>query len=257
MFRILVCVKAVPNTVDVSFDAEGKLHRNSTELQWNVADLAALEAALTLKTPESTVTVLTMGPQKLEMPLKELLARGADNAVLISDKNLAGSDTYATAKVLATAVEKLGGFDLILCGKQTLDGDTGQVPGMLAAALNMNCITNTENLALYDQQVTVDRILEKGIQKLSLALPCVVSVQPYAYTLRLPGILAMRKAQQKTVLTFHIQELGLLPTECGQAGSLTKVIKIHSMLHGHRNGPRETDLAVGTERILALLKEVK
>ena len=76
MFRILVCVKAIPNTTDVSFDADGKLQRSSAELQWNVADLAALEAALTLRTPESTVTVLTMGPQKLEAALKELLARG-------------------------------------------------------------------------------------------------------------------------------------------------------------------------------------
>ena len=143
MFRILVCVKAIPNTTDVSFDADGKLQRSSAQLQWNVADLAALEAALTLKTSESTVTVLTMRPQTLEMPLKELLIRGADKAVLITDKCLAGSDTYATARVLAAAVEKLGGFDLILCGKQSLDGDTGQIPGMLAAALNMTCITNT------------------------------------------------------------------------------------------------------------------
>lgn len=257
MFRILVCVKAIPNTTDVSFDADGKLQRSSAELQWNVADLAALEAALTLRTPESTVTVLTMGPQKLEMPLKELLARGADEAVLITDKSLAGSDTYATARVLAAAVEKLGGFDLILCGKQSLDGDTGQIPGMLAAALNMACITNTENLAICNQQCALDRILEKGIQKLTLDLPCVVSVQPYAYTLRLPGIMAMRKAREKTVLMLNTQDLDLSPETCGQSGSLTKVVKIHPMRHGHRNGPKEADLAVGTARILTLLKEVK
>ena len=256
MFRILVCLKAIPNTTDVSFDADGKLQRSNTELQWNVADLAALEAALKLKTPESTVTVLSMGPSKLEMPLKELLARGADEAVLITDKSLAGSDTYATARVLAAAVEKLGGFDLILCGKQSLDGDTGQIPGMLAAALNMTCITNTEKLALSDQQLVVDRILEQGIQKLILNVPCVVSVQPYAYTLRLPGIMAMRKARQKTVLTLNAQDLDLSPAECGQSGSLTKVVKIHPLRHGHRNGPKETDLSVGIAGILDLLKEV-
>lgn len=256
MFRILVCVKAIPNTADVRFDLEGKLQRNSGELQWNVADLAALEAALTLKTPESSITVLTMGPSKLEMPLKELLARGADEAVLITDKTLAGADTYATARALAEAVKKQGGFDLILCGKQSLDGDTGQIPGMLAAALNMACITNTENLERKNQQLVADRILEKGTQKLLLDLPCVASVQPYGYHLRLPGILGMRKARQKNVLILNAQDLGLFPEECGQAGSLTKVVKIHPMRHGHRNGPKETDLSAGTARILELLKEV-
>lgn len=256
MYRILVCVKAVPNTTDVSFDVDGRLHRNSTELQWNVADLAALEAALSLKTPGSTVTVLTMGPQKLEASLKELLARGADEAVLISDKSLAGSDTYVTGKVLAAVIEKLGGFDLILCGKQSIDGDTGQVPGMVAAALNSPCVTNTENLALDGLQLTADRILEKGIEKLAVKLPCVVSVQPYAYTLRLPGILAMRKAQEKSILSFDLNDLSLSPKECGQAGSLTKVIKIHPLLNGHRSGQKESNLAIGTQRILELIKEV-
>ena len=256
MFRILVCLKAIPNTTEVSFDADGKLQRSSAELQWNVADLAALDAALTLKSPESTVTVLSMGPSKLEMPLKELLARGADEAVLITDKRLAGSDTYATARALAAAVEKLGGFDLILCGKQSLDGDTGQIPGMLAAALNMTCTTNTEKLVLSNQQLVADRILEKGIQKLALDLPCLVSVQPYAYTLRLPGIMSMRKARQKTVLILNAQDLALSPAECGQSGSLTRVVKIHPLRHGHRNGPKETDVSVGIGRILDLLKEV-
>ena len=256
MFRILVCVKAVPNTVDVSFDAEGKLHRNSTELQWNVADLAALEAALTLKTPESTVTVLTMGPQKLDSSLKELLSRGADDAVLICDPCLAGSDTYVTAKVLAAAIHKLGNFDLILCGKQSLDGDTGQVPGMLAVALGVPCVTNAQQLIPEGNQLQLNRILEKGTQALSVTFPCVISVQPYAYNLRLPGIMAMRRAQQKTVLTLTARDLDLSPAASGQAGSLTKVIKIHPLLHGHRNGPKETNLAAGVKGILALLKEV-
>ena len=257
MYRILVCVKAVPNTTDVSFDADGRLHRSNTTLQWNVADLAALESALSIKTQESTVTVLSMGPQKLETPLKELLARGADNAVLISDTNLAGSDTYATARVLAQAVEKLGGFDLILCGKQSIDGDTGQVPGMLAAALNQPCLTNTENLTFNGRQLTADRVLENGVQKLSVTLPCVVSVQPYAYNLRLPGILAMRKAQQKMVQLFDLKSLELSPSECGQAGSLTKVIKIHPLLHSRRKGVKEHNLRDGTKRLLDLIREVK
>ena len=257
MYRILVCVKAVPNTTDLSFDADGKLQRNSAELQWNVADMAALEAAQSIKATDCTITVLSMGPKKLETPLKELLARGADDAVLISDKNLAGSDTYTTANTLATAIKKLGDFDLILCGKQSLDGDTGQVPGMLAAALGIPCVTNAEKLALTERQLTLDRILENGIQKLKLNLPCLLSVQPYAYTLGLPGIMAMRKAQQKTIRMLNIEDLDLLPDDCGQAGSLTKVIKIHPLLHGHRNGPKEMDIALGAKRILDLLQEVR
>lgn len=257
MCHILVCVKAVPDLNDVQIDDSGKFHRSTTNLQWNIADLSAVEAALSLKDIGGTVTVLTMGPAKLEAPLKELLARGADRAVLISDPALVGSDTYATAKVLATAVQKLGHFDLILCGNQSVDGETGQVPPMLAAALNMPCITNAEQLTLNANQICLERILEDGMAKLSVELPCVVSIRPYAYTLRLPGIFALRKAQKTPVHCFGIQDLGLTPDICGVFGSLTKVSAIEKQFHSRRNGPKETNPDTGCAQIIRYLQEVK
>ena len=110
-------------------------------MQWNIADESALEAAFRLADRDGSVTVLTMGPPKLEGPLLELLARGANRAVLITDRLMAGADTRATARALASAAEKLGPFDAVFCGCKAIDGETGQVPGELAAALGRSAQT--------------------------------------------------------------------------------------------------------------------
>ena len=135
MKHILVCVKAVPVSSSVEVDGQHRLKRDGASLQWNIADESALEAAFRLADKDGSVTVLTMGPPKLEDPLLELLARGANRAVLITDRLMAGADTRATARALASAAEKLGPFDAVFCGCKAIDGETGQVPGELAAAL--------------------------------------------------------------------------------------------------------------------------
>ena len=135
MKHILVCVKAVPVSSSVEVDGQHRLKRDGASLQWNIADESALEAAFRLADRDGSVTVLTMGPPKLEGPLLELLARGANRAVLITDRLMAGADTRATARALASAAEKLGPFDAVFCGCKAIDGETGQVPGELAAAL--------------------------------------------------------------------------------------------------------------------------
>ena len=144
MKHILVCVKAVPVSSSVEVDGQHRLKRDGASLQWNIADESALEAAFRLADRDGSVTVLTMGPPKLEGPLLELLARGANRAVLITDRLMAGADTRATARALASAAEKLGPFDAVFCGCKAIDGETGQVPGELAAALGLPCISNAE-----------------------------------------------------------------------------------------------------------------
>lgn len=254
--NILVCLKAVPSTSEVQVDGQFRLQRDGVKLQWNTADEAALEAALQLRKTTDTITVLTMGPKKLEESTKELLARGADNAVLLSDPAFAGADTFATANSLKNAIDRLGGFDLILCGRRAIDGETGQVPGMLAAALNIPCITNVDTISEIEGSLQMNRRLETGCEALTATLPVCVSICEYSYNLRLPGIMGMRKARNKTVQILNTESLSLSPDECGLKGSLTKVIAMDSKFPGLRKGPKATDLQEGISTLLSILREV-
>lgn len=256
MKHILVCVKAVPATTSVQVDGQFRLKREGTSLQWNIADESALEAAFRLRDKDGTVTVLTMGPPKLEAPLRDLLARGCDRAVLVTDPLLAGADTRATAFALKTAAEQLGPFDLVLCGRRAIDGETGQVPGELAAALGIPCVSNVEKLAWEEDRLILTRRLETGVEILSCTGPLVVSVCEYACPLRLPSILSLRRARAKQVALLHAADLGLTAEQCGLKGSLTKVTAMESKFPGLRRGPKETDMQKGADTIRAMLREV-
>lgn len=236
-------------------DGQFRLQRDGVKLQWNIADEAALEAALQLK-GDGAVTVLTMGPGKLEEPLRELLARGADRAVLVTDPKMAGADTLATANALAAAAKYLGGFDLILCGRRAMDGETGQVPGMLANMLDMPCVTNAEGLEQADGKLQLLRRLETGTARLEVTLPGVVSVCEYSYTLRLPGIMGMRRARGKQVELLSAEQIGLTPERCGLKGSATKVVAMSAKFPGLRKGPKEEDISVGAAKVLEICREV-
>lgn len=257
MKNILVCVKAVPVSTAVSVDGEYRLKRDGVNLQWNIADESALEAALCLKNTDGTVTVLTMGPSKLEVPLKDLLARGADRAILITDRLMAGADTRATAAALMAAVKKLGSFDLILCGRRAIDGETGQVPGELAAALGIPCVSNGEMLQQEGNDLIVSRRLEDGVQKLSVSCPAVISLCEYSYNLRLAGILSMRRAKNKAVELYSAADLDLAAEACGLKGSLTKVVAMENKFPGLRNGSKEENAENGVAGILKYLREVQ
>lgn len=257
MKKILVCVKAVPQSTSVQVDGQYRLKRDGVSLQWNIADASALEAALSLKDRDGTVTVLTMGPRKLEEPLKELLARGADEAVLVSDRCMAGADTRATAAALKAAAEKLGPFDLILCGRRAIDGETGHVPAQLAAALGIGCVSNVEKLTREGSSLMLSRRMEDGVQLLQSNGPLVVSLCEYAYRLRLPGILSLRRAKNKTVKILAAEDLDLKPEDCGMQGSLTKVMAMEQTFPGLRQGPKAADAASGVVKMLAMIREVQ
>lgn len=256
MKHILVCVKAVPVSASVEVDGQHRLKRDGASLQWNIADESALEAAFRLADKDGTVTVLTMGPPKLEEPLLELVARGANRAVLITDRRMAGADTRATASALCAAAKKLGPFDAIFCGCKAIDGETGQVPGELAAALGLPCISNAERIQRRGDTLAVTRRLEDGVQELEVSGSVVVSFCGYCYPLRLAGILGMRRARKTPVERLDAAELGLSPEDCGLSGSLTKVIRMESRFPGLRRGPKETNPDTGAKALAALLGEV-
>lgn len=253
---ILVCMKAVPVSAQVEVDGQFRLKRDGAALQWNIADQAALETALRLCGPQGRVCVLTMGPPSLSGLLRELLDRGAHAAVLITHPALAGSDTQTTAAALAAGAKRLGPFDLILCGRRAMDGETGQVPGMLARALDLPCVTNVERVSPCEGGLELVRPMEGGCATVTMPLPGVVTLCEYALPLRLPGLMSRRRAKDIPVEVLGPEELGLDPARCGLAGSPTRVCEMSACFPGLRSGPRVTDPAQGARELLALVREV-
>ncbi len=180
-YRSVVLVKQVPDTHNLSGDVmtkDGTMNRGALPAIFNPEDLNALEMALQVRERHGgTVTAITMGPPKAADVLRDCLNRGADRAVLLTDRAFAAADTLATSYALQRAVEKTGGFDLIFCGRQAIDGDTAQVGPQVAEKLGIPQITYAESiLELKDRQITVQRTLDIGTEIVRCALPCLLTV---------------------------------------------------------------------------------
>lgn len=180
--NIIVLAKQVPDTRNVGKDAmkaDGTINRAALPAIFNPEDLNALEQALRLKdaNPGSTVTILTMGLPKAAEVIREAIYRGADTGIVLTDRALGGADTLATSYSLAQAVKKIGNYDIILGGRQAIDGDTAQVGPQIAEKLGIPQVTYAEEiLDLADGKVTVRRRLEHGIETVVAPLPCVITV---------------------------------------------------------------------------------
>ncbi len=217
--NILVLIKAVP-AVSGGLDGDQK----TTELIINPADLAALEEALQLKTSHrAKVTVATMGIQRCEQLLRECIARGADDAVLITDRAFAGSDTCATSRILAKVVELMGGFDLIFCGRKSTDGETGQVGPELAVRINMPYVANCTGFRLDGNRLYCNCLTDNGSEEVTLMLPSLVTFRNGINSPRLPSLMGLRRANQFQVRTLNFDAVGLPRELTGQAGSPTIV----------------------------------
>ena len=180
-YHSIVLVKQVPDTRAVTGEvmtAEGTMNRSALPAIFNPEDLNALEMALQIKEQHGgTVTVLTMGPMQAAEVLREALYRGADRVVLLTDRKFAGADTQATSYTLAKAVEKLGAYDLVLCGRQAIDGDTAQVGPQTAEKLGMPQITYAESIAsLNGNEIVVQRAFDLGTELVKCKLPCLLTV---------------------------------------------------------------------------------
>lgn len=180
--NIIVLAKQVPDTRNVGKDAmkaDGTINRAALPAIFNPEDLNALEQALRLKDahPGSTITVLTMGLPKAAEVIREAIFRGADTGIVLTDRALGGADTLATSYSLAQAVKKIGNYDIILGGRQAIDGDTAQVGPQIAEKLGLPQVTYAEDIVdLKDGKVTIKRRLEHGIETVVAPLPCVVTV---------------------------------------------------------------------------------
>ena len=207
--KIIVLAKQVPDTRNVGTDAmkpDGTVNRGKLPTIYNPDDLHALELALNIKdrVPGTTVTVLTMGPKRAADIIRESYYRGADDGVMISDRRFGGADTLATSYTLAKGIEKLAPYDLILGGRQAIDGDTAQVGPQSAEKLNIPQVTYVEKIiSISDNEIVAKRRLEKGVETVSSPFPCLMTVHessPVCRSRQAKKVMQYKYARTKTEL---------------------------------------------------------
>lgn len=231
--RAIVCIKSVPETTEVRIHPETKtLMRDLVASIINPFDMFAIEEALRLKEAHGgTVTVLSMGPPQAEKELRDAVALGCDEAVLLSAREFAGSDTWATAYTLASAIRKLGAYDIILCGKQAIDGDTGQVGPGIAKQLGipqLTYVSKVRSLDLATRTLTVERLLEEGREVLQARLPAVITVLKDINVPRYPTFRGIRASKKLEIPIWGPAALpDARPELLGLDGSPTKVVEVH------------------------------
>ncbi len=226
--KIIVCVKQVPDTNEVKIDpANGTLIREGVPSILNHDDANALEEALKIKDkdPDTYITVVSMGPPQAMETLKECIAMGADDAVLLSDRVLGGSDTWATSNALAAAVRKLGDYDIIFTGRQAIDGDTAQVGPQLAEKLGLPQVTYVTEFSMEGDDLTLKRALENGYEILKLKRPCVLTAIKELNSPRYMTIRGICKAVTFDIKVWSAAYIGVDPETVGLKDSPTNVYK--------------------------------
>ncbi|MDJ1121678.1 electron transfer flavoprotein subunit beta/FixA family protein [Olsenella sp. YH-ols2217] len=230
--RLVVCLKAVPASTEVAMDpVTHTIVRDGGDAVWNPYDTAALEVALRLKDEaraagqEGWVGVVSMGIPATASLLEDALSRGADEALLLSDRAFAGSDTIATCYALTLGIGRLCAEpDLILCGKMAVDGDTAQIGPMLAAALRLPVVTGATTVERHGAAVDVEQVFDGARRRLCMHGPGVVTVDKDAATLRMPSIEGVLAARRTSVPVATAADLGADLDRCGLAGSPTQVV---------------------------------
>jgi len=229
--NIIVTIKQVPESSNVKMDPEtGTMLRTSAEAVINPLDTNAIEAALTLRDKYGgKVTVISMGPKRAVEALYEALAMGCDEAVLLSSPKFAGSDTWATSYVLASAIKKLAPYDMVICGERATDGETGQVGPGIAACLDLPLGTYISKFIEVDEdKARFERAVEGGHEILQTSLPFVAVVVKEIGTPRLSTVRSKLKAKKKEIPVWGADEIGAKPESIGLKGSPTKVVKINT-----------------------------
>ena len=228
--RIIVCVKQVPDTQKVQVDpVTGVLIRNGIDTKMNPYDLYALETALRIKEKTGAeIHLISMGPDAAKAVLVESMAMGADEAWLLSDRRFAGADVLATSFTLAQGIKAIGDVDLILCGKQTTDGDTAQVGPAIGEVLNMPHVSWVRKLIDADDKgLVVQQEMMDSVADVRLNYPCLLTVEKGIFEPGLPSYLKMKEARKKEIHVLNLDKCECKDTKrYGLSGSPTQVEKI-------------------------------
>ena len=229
--NIVVCIKQVPGSTEIQINpTTNTLIREGVEAIINPFDLYAVEEGLRLKERYGgDVTVLSMGPPHVESALREALSYGVDEAVMVSDRAFAGADTLATAVTLAAAIQHIGEPDIVLMGRQAIDGDTGQVGPSTAEKLGIAHVTEVKKIeTVTDGVATIQRMLEDGYARIAVRLPLLITVVKEINEPRPASFKGKLRAKKAEIRTLSLQDLGLTPESVGLTGSPTRVMKIFS-----------------------------
>ena len=229
MLRILCCVKQVPDVDQMRMDPEtGNLIRAGVPAILNPQDANAVAAAVRVKeTWGGEITLITMGPQGAESVLRECLAVGADKAVLVTDRAFGNADTLATSYSILSAAGTQGSYDMIFCGRESLDGATGQMGAQLAERFEMAQVTSTLLIKEVEEEngtVIVDRALDNGTETLEVKLPCLFTIEKTNYPARIPNLKGKMAAKKAEIIKITSEDIpGLDKRRIGDPGSPTKV----------------------------------
>lgn len=259
--NIIVCIKQVPASSDVNIDpVTGVLIRDGNNTKMNPYDLYGLETALKIKEQNQvTVKTITMGPPSAKAVLEESLWMGCDGGLLITDRKFAGADVVATAYTISQGIRKMGDFDLIICGKQTTDGDTAQVGPEMAEYLGIPHAAYVERvIEVKEHSVVVEVSMDKTIEKVELQYPCLITVDKGAITPRLPSYKRGRELKDVHIPSITFQDvIDQDETHYGLKGSPTQVEKMFPPTRNTDKLVLDGDEDQQVEKLSAILKEMK
>lgn len=228
--KIIVCVKIIP--LNTSFDEKNyRLNRFKVEMEMNSPDRYAIDMALQLKKIYGgNITVLTMGIKQVEESLRFIYALGVDNIILLNDISFAGSDTYATSYILAKAIKKVGEYDVILCGRHSLDGDTGQTGPGIAGFLNIPHLCYVREVELYrSRRIICKRQLDVYFERVSVSTPCLLCVDDFGKTFSYPNLESILNSNNKDIKIWDIDDIKADNKKCGIRGSLTSIKRVYGI----------------------------
>ena len=255
--NIAVCIKQVPDTTEVRIDpVTNTLIREGVPSIINPFDENAIEEGIRLVEQHGgKVTVITMGPPQAEEALRRALSMGADEAILVSARAFAGSDTWATSYILGRAIRKLGDVDLVICGKQAFDGDTAQVGPGLAEQLGIPQVTYAIELEVEGKKAKVKRLLSDRFEVVETRLPCLVTVVKQMNEPRHASLKNVMKARKKEIPTWTAADIAADESRCGLNGSPTNVVRVFAPQR-HTQGERlEGEVEEMVEQLVTKLRE--
>ena len=258
--NIIVCLKQVPGTTDVSIDPEtNTLRRQGIKNIINPFDTYALEEGVRLKERYgSKVIAISMGPPQAEEMLREAISCGADEAILLSDAAFAGADTLATSYTLSQAVRKIEQYDLVICGRQTIDGDTGQVGPELAEWLDIPFIAYVSKVEEIDNDLMrVERMVEDGHEIVEMSLPGIITVVKEINVPRLPSLRGMARSRKAEIPVWTAGDLGVDEGMVGLSGSATTVVRVFFPERIHEGEMLEGDPESQVDALLEKLREAR